>query len=104
MEGLLISLAALTPLNVALSIFGGLVFGFIYRNFYIDSRSIFLFILYISAFSLGRVLFVGVAGAAGGGLVGTILFLIYIGTTLLTRKFFRRNKRRIKIDGKDVEL
>lgn len=90
MEGILLALEALTPLNVLVSIFGGIIFGYLYKDIYIDARSIFIFIIYVLAFSLGRFIFVGIAGATGAGLVGTILFIIYVIATLLTRYFFKK--------------
>jgi hypothetical protein len=90
MEAIILALGALTPLNVLMSIFGGAVFGYLYRNIYIDSRSIFIFTIYVLAFTLGRIVFVGVIGSTGAGLAGTILFVIYVLTTLLVRFIFKK--------------
>ena len=105
MEALLAALELLTPLNILTSIFGGAVFGFAYRNIYIDSQTIFLFMLYLLAFTLGRIIFVGVASAStgGAGLVGTFLFVIYVLSSYLTRKFFRRNIK-VRIEDKEIKL
>ena len=92
-EGVLISLQALTPLNIALAIFGGIVFGWAFRNYWFHQRTIYLCLLFVIAFSIGRTVFVAVAGATGAGLVGTILFGIYLVSTLITRRIANRGKK-----------
>jgi hypothetical protein len=86
------ALALLTPLNILLSIFGGIVFGFAYKDIYIDHRSIFLFIIFVLAFTVGRILFVVTTVSSGAGIVGTVLFLLYCLSFIITRIFLRRNK------------
>lgn len=92
-EGVLQSLEALTPLNIFLAIFGGIIFAFAFRNFWFHTRTIYLCVLFTTSFSIGRLLFVSVAGASGSGLVGTILFVIYLLSTLITRRILNRNKK-----------
>lgn len=93
MEGILLALAALTPLHLLLAIFGGVVFGFAFKDFYIDARTIYLCLVFTIAFSVGRLVFVGVAvTATGTGLLGTFLFLIYVVSTIITRRILRRDK------------
>lgn len=89
MEAILIALSALTFLNVGLSIFGGFTFGYIFKDIPLDRKTIFISILFVLAFSLGRIIFVATAGS-GVGLAGTTLFLIYLAAALIARKIFRR--------------
>lgn len=93
MEGIALALAALTPLNVGLTILGGIIFGFIFRNAHIDRTSILIFLTFLTAFSIGRLVFIGVVSSTGSGLLGTILFIIYTIAAMITRRIFRRRKR-----------
>jgi len=92
MEGIIAALALLTPLNVFMAALGGVVFGFAFKDFYFHKRTIFLCILWIIGFSIGRILFVGVVGVTGTGILGTLLFLIYLSVTLITRKILTHRK------------
>lgn len=92
MEGILVALAALTPLNVLMAILGGIIFGLAFRDYWLHAGTIYLCIVFVAMFSIGRLVFVGVAGASGAGLLGTILFLIYLVTTIIVRHFFGRKR------------
>jgi len=92
MEGILAALALLTPLNVAMAVLGGIIFGYAFKDFYFHRRTIYLSIIWLVGFSLGRIIFVGVVGATGTGILGTLLFIVYLIATLITRKILTRNQ------------
>ncbi len=87
---LLEALLDVNPWWILMTVAGGLGVGFITREILLDKRTLFSLVTLILPFTLVRIfifILFGPVISAGSGYIGSILFLVYLLTLYVGRKF-----------------